>query len=426
MREECLSALDAAGRQGWGRAEVFAKRGRSRRFRLGQGMESVHSSEEAGWAVRFGDDRSSGFYTASGMPGGDLALPEPGPGGLRLPGAAATSWRECESVTHPLLSEAEGLEMLRAAQGRLQSEIPESYFCDATVDDGASESCIVSSNGVDVAFRGRAAVLRWEVLGPAPALDRTVVTAAAVSGRELRGEAVVDRAVDVLRIRRDGRPVESLGARIVAVPEVSARLLSASMGAFVGSSREESAQWLGATDGEVGGRHLSLVDDGRLEGGLLSAPVDGEGVPTAARELILNGRLGEPLVAWDVAVGASGCRRRSGWRDRPRVAASHFFLVPDATISPMSLVEDLASGYYFVGSDETLDAKSNRLSLGVYGYEVAHGKPIGPIFGRLAWDPRKLLGKIVAAARDLRFVAMGAMVGAPTLEIDGIDLIPDP
>ena len=134
-----------------------------------------------------------------------------------------------------------------------------------------------------------------------------------------------------------------------------------------------------------------------------------------------EGKIGEPLQTWEVAPGA-GCRRRPGWRDRPTVGASHFFLAPATEVSPLRLLEDLSSGYYLVGCDEGVVMRGGRLSLRVYGFEVASGRPIAPVLARMTWDPRTTLRDIVAVGRDLRFSPMGAMIGSPTLMVTGWDL----
>ena len=71
LADELLAALTAvAGR----RAEVYLKQGRTRRYRVGAQGAEVVLSEERGWAVRAGGDRSSFFAAGSGRPAPDGAI----------------------------------------------------------------------------------------------------------------------------------------------------------------------------------------------------------------------------------------------------------------------------------------------------------------------------------------------------------------
>jgi PmbA protein len=54
-------------------------------------------------------------------------------------------------------------------------------------------------------------------------------------------------------------------------------------------ARNESL-WSGRLGERVMAQHLSIVDDGRLEGGAMTASIDGDGVPTSTRTIVDGGR----------------------------------------------------------------------------------------------------------------------------------------
>ena len=151
---------------------------------------------------------------------------------------------------------------------------------------------------------------------------------------------------------------------------------------------------------------MTLVDDGRHPRGLLAAPVDGEGLPTAARLLVDRGRLGETVLPWERSGASIGSRVRAGWRDLPRVALSQCFVLPNDEVSPASLVENLEDGFYLLdaGAGGSYDLAGGFFSLPVWGFRVGNGRLLHPLGeATLVGDPRRWLHAVRGVARDLRF-----------------------
>jgi predicted Zn-dependent protease len=151
-------------------------------------------------------------------------------------------------------------------------------------------------------------------------------------------------------------------------------------------------------------------------------------VPTGARLLIDGGRLADTVLPWERSGRALGSRARPGWRDLPRVALSHCFVMPRDEVAPASLVSELAQGFYLLDAGEggSYDLAGGSFSLPVWGYRIAHGRPLHPLGEtRLVGDPRRLLHAVCGVARDLRFVPLWAMIGAPSLLVRGLALRQD-
>ena len=75
-----------------------------------------------------------------------------------------------------------------------------------------------------------------------------------------------------------------------------------------------------------------MVDDGGLPEGLLTSPVDGEGVPTRRLPLVTGGVFRRALKPWwqeEIGAPMIGCVRRAGWRDVPLPGHSHLYIEPD-------------------------------------------------------------------------------------------------
>jgi predicted Zn-dependent protease len=426
--------------EGCSRVEIYAKRGRSRRFELVSGYvstdgahstETTIASEEAGWSVRAGDDRSSFFFAAAGAPrpleqwparreGTPLELPRPEP---------IEGWSEPAETGESLLSEDEGWRALRQVAAELERRLPGAAL-HAELEDGASEVRIWNHHGLDVAHRGRFASLRLEARmttttsGPAVTLDLVERTA-----RRLPFAALADRVVDLLAVRGPGSIGDGPRGDMVLAPEVGARLLAPIAAAFVDQPRETVAALLDLDAATAAGStEVTLVDDGRCARGPIPAPVDGEGVPTAARLLIEGGRLGDTVLPWERSGRAIGSRARPGWRDLPHVSLSHCFVMPRDEVAPASLLSELVDGFYLLDAGEggSYDLAGGSFSLPVWGFRIAGGRPLHPLGPtNLVGDPRRLLRAVCGVARDLRFVPLWAMIGAPSLLVRGLALRQD-
>ena len=420
--------LDRLVTAGFTAAEVYVKRGRSRRFEVDGSSESTLEAEEAGWAVRAARGAGSFFFACSGTPVPLERWPEPLEGApLTLPAAAAIDgWSEPPEVAEPLLGEDEGRRLLRRLTADVERRLPRAALHQAVLEDGAAEVSISNHLGVAVGHRGRFAALRLEAraalaAGAAPA---TLVLAE----RSVRGfplDALADRLIDLLAVRSGGEIGSTPGAEMVLAPEVGARLLAPIGAAFVDRTPGEVAALLAQRAGRVAAAEVSLIDDGRHPRGAVAAPVDGEGVPTGKRILIEDGRVADTILPWQRGGAAVGCRARAGWRDLPRVAASHLFVAPREDVSPASLIEDLPHGFYLLdaGAGGSYDLAAERFSLPVWGFRIAAGRPLHPIGeARLVGDPRRWLEGVCGVARDLRFAPLGPMIGAPSLRVRGLTL----
>jgi PmbA protein len=227
----------------------------------------------------------------------------------------------------------------------------------------------------------------------------------------------------------------------VIAPAAAARLVAGLVPLLVGGRATELARRLEDRHGRFAAAAVTLIDDGRLPGGVLAAAADGEGLPTAAVVLVEAGAYRRPLVSWREAaevysgrgrgrgrtvVRATGCARRPGWRDLPRPGPSHLYLAPDPVISPADLLSGVARGYYLLDADGpmTVDLAEDRLSLPVVGFAIERGQATAPLAGAvLEGGIGSFLRGIDAVARDLCYLPVaGAMVGAPTLRLTGMEL----
>ena len=441
---ETLAALQKAGLE---ETEVYAKRGRSRRLLAGGaggggGTIRVGPTagyhREQGWAVRAGDRRGSFAAAGSGDP--PPAGPWPAPDGhpIRLPDPApAPAWNEPSDFDAPLIGEREGLALLDSLERSLVAELPGARLLTAVLEDGSSESEVANGRGVAASWRSRVAALRLEAAAPAAAAPgggsggapaSASLVAVEREARRFDVPALARRLADLLTVAPAAAPAERDRGEILAAPAVGARLLAGLVPLLVGPGAAHRAAALRDRRGRVASAELTVVDDGRLPGGVLEAPCDGEGVATRQVVVIEEGAFRQPLLAWHQTRGgeaAAGCSRRPSWRDLPRPGPTHLYVRPRPAAAVSDLLGAVARGYYLLDAPGpgTFDFEADRFTLPVRGFAVAGGRAVGPVGGVALFGAiSALLRGVAAVGRDLTFLPIDGMIGTPTLLLTGLEL----
>lgn len=433
-REAPQHVIDRLRSDGHAMAEVLVKEGRTRRCELSpQGPISVLTAE-SGWAVRAGGPRGSFFVAGTGAPPLGADWPQSGAVGLQLPEPQpAPEWRPGPGIEAPLMVEGEASGLVAALGRELARQVQGARVLRVILDDGSSETYVANSRGIGVGYRSRLAMLHVEAVVGAQSATRTTLQLAAREARAFHPLAVAQQLANVLVVRgAEPGPGRERGEMIVG-PRVGARLLAAWSPLWLGRAASARARALADRHDRIGSSRLTVVDDGRLPGGALEAPVDGEGVATRRVVIVENGRYRQPLVDWREAdpprLRASGCLRRPSWRDGPRPGPSHLHILPDETVSATELVASVARGFYLldVVGPVRSDLESGRFAVQVCGFGLAHGqasRPIGSAW--LCGGVGSFLRGIRGVARDLAFIPHGGMIGAPTLLVRGLELRREP
>ncbi|MEO8503256.1 MAG: metallopeptidase TldD-related protein [Acidobacteriota bacterium] len=452
--EEGLAAIQKAG---FSEAEVYAKRGRSRRLEIGPGGAAPGSSQstfciavEEGWAARAGGSQGTLFLAGTGTPRpAGAAWPSPSTAtgaALRLPeppsAAALADWRPPVDLESPLLGESEARAVLDGIARELARELPGARLSSASLEEGSSESELVSTRGMNVRWRSRAALLRVEAVLPGArgnVSHRATLDAGERLAQSFAPAAIARRLADRLHVLQEGSAPERDRGEFLLAPPIGARLLLGLLPMLLGRSSSPATQSPSRSDTEriltlqrgsrIASSCLTIVDDGRLAGGVLAAPVDGEGSATRELVLIADGEARQPLLPWWAArppeTRASGCVRRAGFRDQPGVGPSHLYVRPRAETSVASLLGGVARGYYLLDATGSgrWNFEADRFALPVCGFAVQSGRSMAPVAGAwLCGGISALLRGVQAVARDLAFFPLDGMLGAPTLLVTGLEL----
>lgn len=424
--------LVALMRRGLPDAEVYAKRGRSRRLEFTPHTETSVFSQEQGWAVRAGDPRRSFFASGTGEPSPDWPWPEPTGRPIRLPEPTPLQpWNEPSDFDAPLLGEREGFKLLESLGRELAAELPGARLLRAALEDGSSESEVLNSRGVRARTRTRVATLHLEAAGPGRPSPSASVYLSAREARRFHPTALARRLADRLAVSAQGGPPDRDRGELLLAPPIVARLLCGLLPLLVGPRAGTLLAGLRDRRGRIGSERLTLIDNGRLSGGVLEAPVDGEGVATREVVLVEEGVFRQSLLTWWQAEShpgtgaASGCMNRPGWRDLPMAGPTHLYLKPDPRIPVAALLGSMTQGYYLIDvtGGGRFDLAEGTFALPVCGFAVEAGRASAPV--ARAWlcgGIGDLLQGIAGVGRDLTFHPLTGMIGSPTLLVSGLEL----
>lgn len=145
-------------------------------------------------------------------------------------------------------------------------------------------------------------------------------------------ESVGRRAAQRALARLGARPVATCEAAVIFDPTTAPSLLRHLAGCVNGYAIYRGASYLAGRMGEqVASDLVSVVDDGRLPGGLGSKPFDAEGLPTRRNPVVQRGRLGSWLLdsysARKLGLASTGNAAR-GAGSPPTAAPTNLWLEP--------------------------------------------------------------------------------------------------
>jgi PmbA protein len=367
----------------------------------------------------FRDGRKSTLSTSDFTPTGlraaveravahaDLVSPDEFAG---LPDQVATSAERLE-LHDPQIAQREGAakieealeleRLIRAADARVVNSSGSHYT------DAVAVTAMANTMGFAAAYTWTRA---GRSTGPV-ALDGEVKRIAQY-GTAARSLADLE-AIDSVATTAVRRAVDLFGARkpptmrvpVIFERDVAAALLDDLFAAVSGANVAVGNSWLSGRVGNLIGSDLvTVVDDGRVPGGLGTSPFDGEGVATRRTPVFERGVLRTFLYDTYYArkLGAASTGNSNGGG----VGPSNFYLEPGS----MSLEELIASTPQGVLVMDTIgfatEHASGTYSRGARGFFIKGGELAYPIDEfTVAGQYTEMLAGVDAIANDLRFDA---------------------
>lgn len=231
------------------------------------------------------------------------------------------------------------------------------------------------------------------------------------------GEQAAEKAVRMLGAKNIG----TQKATIVFEPYVATNFLGIIAPALSAEAVQKGKSLFAKKLGQdVAAPQISIIDDGQMPGGILSAPFDGEGAPTQKTSVIEKGKLKTFLhnkyTATKDGVSSTGNATRVSFKSTPEVGTTNFY-IDKGDISREELLKDVKKGFYIteVMGMHTANPISGDFSVGASGIWIENGEFTTPVRGvAIAGNISELLKSVEAVASDLTFF-VGK--GAPTLRI---------
>jgi PmbA protein len=224
-----------------------------------------------------------------------------------------------------------------------------------------------------------------------------------------------------------GRQIPTQRTTVLFEPEVASGLLSQiALALSAEAVLKGRSMFAGKLGQRVGSSLVTLVDQGDLPEGLVSAPFDDEGVPTGRTALVergvLRGFLQSVYTARRLDVEPTGNAMRMGYRQPPEVTATNFALRAEPTPRAKLLAETpralLALTTRNVGG---INPVNGDFSVGAAGVWLEHGEPTQAVSGvTLAANMHDLLAELSGVGDDFRWAPTGGAIGSGTLRIDGV------
>jgi PmbA protein len=239
---------------------------------------------------------------------------------------------------------------------------------------------------------------------------------------ETLGKEAAHKAVRMLGARR----LNTRRAPVVIDPYVVASFLGMLAAAFSAEAVQKGRSLFAGKTGErVASNMVNIADHGARPGGVLSAPFDGEGVPTQRTSLveggILQGFLHNSYTAAKDGVSSTGNAVRGSFQSPPQLGSTNFYLAP-GNGDPQEIVRETGDGLYLteVMGMHTANPISGDFSLGAAGIWIENGELTTPVRGMvIAGNILELLERVDAVGSDLRF--FGGK-GAPTIRVANLTI----
>jgi PmbA protein len=345
---------------------------------------------------------------AAGLPDGgfaseipDLALADPADASLSLEAriAAARRMEEAARAVDPRVTNSEGSEV------------------------SSHHARIAYGNSLGFLGEYRAshhALFSMPIAAEDGAMQTDHWISAGRSWRALEEPASVGRRAAERAVRRLGaRRVPTCEVPVIFDPLTARSLLGHLAACATGGSVYRGMSFLAGRLGEaIASPRVTVIDDGRVHGGLGSQPFDGEGLPTRRTPVVEGGRLASWLLdsysARKLGLASTGNALR-GAGGAPAPGTHNFWLEPgDATLD--EIVADTPRGLLVTSLfGHGFNSVTGDLSRGAAGHWIEGGKLAFPVHEvTVAGNLGALLLAIDAVGNDLLWQGRTA---APSLRV---------
>jgi PmbA protein len=351
------------------------------------------------------------------------AVPEDAYCGLADPDQLATNIPDLDEFDPSEPSADDMIDMARACEDAARAVSGISNSEGAEVSFGKSSVHLAASNGFNGSRQGsRFSVSVSVVAGEGTKMERDYDYATTVWLSDLPSPESIGTSAGEKTVKRlNPRKVGSASVPVVFDPRVASSLVGHFSGAINGSSVSRGSTFLRDRMGQkVFSDGVYIIDDPLKKRGLRSKPFDAEGVGTARRELISDGR----LTTWilDLATARQLGLETTGHASRgtggpPSPSATNLNMAA-GSVSRDDLIGAIDNGFYvteLIGMG--VNSVTGDYSRGAGGFWIENGELAYPVSEVTIASNLKDMYLNLTPADDLVF---RYATNAPTLRVDGM------
>ncbi|MBI4652475.1 TldD/PmbA family protein [Candidatus Desantisbacteria bacterium] len=228
-----------------------------------------------------------------------------------------------------------------------------------------------------------------------------------------------------------GRKIKSQKLTAVFSPNAGSEFVSIIASALSAEACQKGRSFLKNCSGkQIANSKVNIIDDGTLKGGLLTVPMDGEGVPTQRNILIQNGILKKYLyntyTANKEGISSTGNGFRSSYKSTPAIIPSNFYL-EQGNIKEHEMIKKIDKGIYIKHTMNVggINPITGEYSVGINGIWIENGELTYPVREvTIASTLPDMLNNIIEVADNILFIPVGytSICGSPGFQISEITL----
>jgi len=313
----------------------------------------------------------------------------------------------------------------------------------AEASAGSAFTTIVNSRGVNVSYESTYysahvttlaqdangdSQMGWDFAGSRRRSDIDAVSI---------GKTASERAMELLGSRK----ITSVRAPVILGPSVAVDFLDILSASISAEAVQKKRSFLIDKTGQtVMSTNVDIIDDGAMQWGTGTKPVDDEGVPVTKKAIVsrgvFNGCIHNTYTAKKAGVKSTGNAARGGHKSLPGIGVTNFYIRPDESekaevrsqksegkkTKNNQLIKSISKGILILNTMglHTANPISGDFSIGISGLWIENGETAYPIKEAvISGNILELFKKIEGIGNDLKFYGN---VGSPSLLIGDMDI----
>jgi len=235
------------------------------------------------------------------------------------------------------------------------------------------------------------------------------------------GRKAAENAVRML----GAKPIKSCEVPMVISPQVGTQLLGYIVGMLNADRVQKGKSLFAEKIGEkVAADAFTLIDDGKMKGGLATSPVDREGIPKQTTPLIVDGVLKTYLYDCYTAkkgkIKSTGNRTGGSYQRMGGIGSTNLYF-QKGEVKPEAIFAAIKDGFYMTvafGLHGGIDGISGDFSIPVAGFKIENGQTTFPIRGiSIGGNLFDFLKSVDKVGDDLTWFQD---IGSPTFSVKNI------